>query len=44
MAKFNFAVPGSKKKNVPQLNFTDFDAVKLTIASPDQIRHGLTAK
>ena len=40
MAKFNFAVPGSnsKKKNAPQLNFANFDAIKLTIASPDQIR------
>ena len=40
MAKFNFAVPGSasKKKNAPTLNFSHFDAVKLTIASPDQIR------
>jgi DNA-directed RNA polymerase subunit beta' len=37
MAKFNFTVPG-KKKSAPQLNFTEFDAVKLTIASPDQIR------
>ncbi|MCX5781250.1 MAG: DNA-directed RNA polymerase subunit beta' [Elusimicrobia bacterium] len=38
MAKFNYALPGSKKKNVPQINYTDFDAVKITIASPDQIR------
>ena len=38
MAKFNFSLPGSKKKNVPQINFTDFDAIKITIASPDQIR------
>ena len=38
MAKFNFAAPGTKKKNAPQLNFSNFDAIKLTIASPDQIR------
>jgi DNA-directed RNA polymerase subunit beta' len=37
MSKFNFTVPG-KKKAAPTLNFADFDAVRLTIASPDQIR------
>ena len=31
-------MPGSKKKADPHLNFTSFDAMKLTIASPDQIR------
>ncbi|OGS03477.1 MAG: DNA-directed RNA polymerase subunit beta' [Elusimicrobia bacterium RIFOXYA1_FULL_47_7] len=38
MAKLTFSVPGSKKKNVSNLNFTDFEAIKLTVASPDQIR------
>ncbi len=38
MAKLTFAVPGSKKKCAPTLNFTGFDSVRLTIASPDQIR------
>jgi DNA-directed RNA polymerase subunit beta' len=38
MAKLTFAVPGSKKKSAPTLNFTGFDSVRLTIASPDQIR------
>ncbi|MFC1501448.1 DNA-directed RNA polymerase subunit beta' [Elusimicrobiota bacterium] len=38
MAKFNFSIPGSKKKHAPQLNFVDFDAIKVTIASPDQIK------
>ncbi|MCX5778306.1 MAG: DNA-directed RNA polymerase subunit beta' [Elusimicrobia bacterium] len=37
MSKFTFAVPG-KKKAAPQLNFTNFDGIRLTIASPDQIR------
>ncbi|MBN1621477.1 MAG: DNA-directed RNA polymerase subunit beta' [Endomicrobiales bacterium] len=37
MAKFNFKVPG-KRKNIVQLNFTDFDAIRLTIASPNQIK------
>ncbi|MBN1824498.1 MAG: DNA-directed RNA polymerase subunit beta' [Endomicrobiales bacterium] len=37
MAKFTFTIPG-KKKNVQHLNFSGFDAVKLTVASPEQIR------
>ncbi len=28
----------SKRKNIPQLNFMDFDSIKITIASPEQIR------
>ncbi|OGS22193.1 MAG: DNA-directed RNA polymerase subunit beta' [Elusimicrobia bacterium RIFOXYA2_FULL_39_19] len=28
----------SKKKNTPQFNFYDFDSIKITVASPEQVR------
>src|SRR3989339_320660 len=37
MSKLTFTA-SVKKKNAPQLNFTNFEAIKLTVASPDQIR------
>ena len=37
MAKFDFSAPG-KKKHIDELNFTSFDAIRLTIASPVQIK------
>jgi DNA-directed RNA polymerase subunit beta' len=46
MAKLDFNIPG-KKKEVPVLNFSDFDAMRLTIASPQQIKawsHGEVKK
>ncbi|MCB4792217.1 MAG: DNA-directed RNA polymerase subunit beta' [Elusimicrobia bacterium] len=37
MAKFDFSVPG-KKKHIDELDFSNFDAIRLTIASPLQIK------
>jgi len=33
-----------KKKGAPAVNFSDFDAIRLSVASPDEIRAWSTAK